>query len=106
MDKFPDDFNRKTLLEKLVANQDKLIKQTRKEFHDLVLEQIEGSEKVIILEFPKKLWHENRFIVTNEILEKFGEIAVMTINGKYCLTRITNDKNDIPSSIVSIKLEF
>lgn len=106
MEAFPEDFNRNILWEKLIKNQENLKKQTRLDFYEKTLSEIEKSEKTILLEFPKKLWQENRTPITNEILEKFGEIAIITVNGKYSLTRITNDKNDITNNIESIKLEF
>lgn len=106
MDKFPDYINRKVCKEKLTINQETLIKEIRQVFVSQIVSAIDESEKSILLNFPEKLWPEHRIQICYELVERFGEVAILSKNGKYITTKLTDNKNDIPKNIESVKIEF
>lgn len=106
MDKFPDEFGKVYCFKKLTENQKNLMKQTRKEFYETILKAVQECSKTVRLNFSEMLWTEHRIDITCELLEKFGEVTIYAKNGKATITKITTNKEDIPNSIESLKIEF
>lgn len=71
MDKFPDDFNKESLLVQQIRhnNQERLTGTSRKKIHDNVKRSNKNGLRESIFEFPKKLYRKNRIILCNELLE-------------------------------------
>lgn len=107
MDKFPDDLNRQTCMLKLERNQAQLLKSVRKTFYDTINQSIENCDLYVKLEFPEKLWKENRLIVIKELLQQFGQMKVKTISTHVDVIKpITMNDTLIPDNIKLIIIEF
>lgn len=106
MDKFPDNFNRVTLNARAQQKQNILINLVREELFNTVVNSIEECENKVEFEFPAKLWQQYRKTLTIELLEKFGELKIYTKQGSVTTAFLTSDKNNIPSNIKQIEIEF
>ena len=106
MDYFPDNFNLKTCMDVIGKKQAKLIKEERQNLYDTTIAAVESCEKHVELVFSKKVWPENRNVLTLELLEKFGELKVTTMQGGFDITGVAADAEDIPKNIKSVIIEF
>jgi len=107
MDNFPDELTLTMCMNIIAVNQNKLIKDIRQSFCEIVLSAVNDCEKNVVLEFPDKLWPEHRVTIAIELLERFGEIYITSKQGNVALsTKVVNDPKDIPKNIHQITLEF
>ena len=107
MDKFPDDLNRTLCMQKLERNQAQLLKSVRQTFYDIINKSIENCDLCVKLEFPEKLWKENRIIIIRELLGKFGQLKIKTISTVAdVLKPITLNDTEIPGNVKLIIIEF
>ena len=106
MEKFPDDFNRKTCNDILTKNQTELIKQVRKIFYDTITKAIDDCDQYVILTFPDKLWQEQRAELIKELLDRFGKIKLEMVNPQHSITKLINDANDIPKDVKKVTIKF
>jgi hypothetical protein len=105
MDKFPDNFTRKTCNDQMATNQLILIKGVRKKFYEAMLEAISDCSHKLILEFPDKLWHEHKLTLIKELLERFGKFKIVC-GSQYDVTRLIDNIQDVPMNIKKIIIEF
>ena len=106
MDHFPEEFNRGSIMKQLEKNQAMIIKEVRQEFYEHVVESVKCSDRSITLEFPAKLWPENRLVITKELLEKFGILKVSIPGDQYVTTKTASDEDSLPTNIKSVRIEF
>lgn len=106
MDKFPDNFNRKTCNDIMKDCQEELVKTVRKAFYDTIQKSVQDCSQIAILEFPDKLWHQHKIVLIKEILDRFGKVKIQTITSTHDrVVQITNS-NDIPTNVKRITIEF
>lgn len=105
MDQFPEDFHRSICEKELDENQKELLRNTRAELYETYQKAKQDCEQVLVLTFPKKLWHIHRRTLTVEILDRFGDIKVTNCNEHEALVAIT-DPARIPQQIKSVTIEF
>jgi hypothetical protein len=104
--KFPDDFNRPSLNKKMEKNQELLICTTREAFYSSIIVATDGCKREVVLEFPLELWYEHRKTLACELLAKFGELQITTVEGNTSIKRLTTNPNEIPKEIRKIEIEF
>lgn len=106
MDSFPDDFNRKICSTIIETKEAELAKSSRHYFYKEIMKAVQDCEKDVTLTFPEKLWGVYKKQITEELLERFGEVQMCTIQGDWAVTRCTTDKEDIPVDLKHIKITF
>jgi len=105
MDKFPEDINLKTCINEIKKNQSSMLTKTRKDFCKEIRKATKSCQWTVTLVFSDSLWGENRVIITNELLERFGSVSIKT-GGKYSVTSIASELGDIPKNIIELQIEF
>jgi len=105
MDKFPDDMNLMRCKEIIEAKQLDLLRKTRENFYKKVKEGVDKCSHIIKLVFPENLWHTHRKVILVELLERFGEVTIVTKQNNNIVTRITDNSDDVVQ-IDEITLEF
>jgi hypothetical protein len=108
MDQFPKDFNLATCMNIISQNQTILIKDVREVFYKKVMESVKNCAKSVELDFPNNLWVEYRVIITKELLSKFGEINVVTLQdaNKARVKKTISDEANIPQNISTVIIHF
>ena len=106
MDKFPDNLTRQFCHDIIVRNQEELIKVTRKQFYEIIMNSVKNCDPEIILEFQDKLWHEHRITILKELWEKFGKVKIKTINSACDVTKTIINIDDTPTSIRKIIIDM
>lgn len=106
MDKFPEDLTRANCVLKMNINQQVFLKNTRKEFNDLIDQAVEVCDQELTLVFPKKLWMENRLIIASELLERFGELRLTNVQKNITVNKVTDDVTKLPKNLQSVTIEF
>jgi hypothetical protein len=106
MEEFPDNFHRKNCSTIIETKEEEMSKICRQDFHKKIMSAVNGCEKDVTLTFPDKLWGQYRKKITEEILERFGEVQICTIQNKWAVTQCTTNKEDIPTNLKHIKINF
>lgn len=106
MDKFPDDLTINKCREIIEKKQLDLLKDTRSAFYKKITENIDKCSQTIDLVFPKNLWNKYKKQILNELLKRFGEIKIVTIDGNITVTRMTESCDDVTKNLDRIVLEF
>ncbi len=106
MNSFPDDFNRKTCSAIIEVKETELAESCRQQFYKEIMSAVHSCEKDITLTFPEKLWGVYKKQIAEELLERFGEVQMCTVQNKWEVTRCTTDKGDIPLNLKHIKITF
>ena len=106
MDSFPETFGLKQCMEIIETQQDVLVKEIRQNFYDKVMEAAKKCKKDVELTFPENLWDEHRLKITRELVQKFGEIRVISIQDKAKSKRPISDPNDVPKNVDAITIQF
>jgi hypothetical protein len=106
MDCFPEDFDRKTCSTIIKDKEAELAKSCRDSFYKNIMKAVNDCEKDVTLTFPEKLWGVYKKQITEELLERFGEVQICTVQGKWDVTRCTTEKEDIPPNLKHIKITF
>ena len=106
MDKFPDEINRKSCMDILKKNEEKLLCETREIFRDGINDALKSCCKYVILNFDERLWGEHRITITSELLERFQELKISTAQEKFTITKVINSPDEIPEPIKSIRIDF
>lgn len=105
MNQFPPDFDRKPCEDELKKNQLGLLRKTRADFYKTFTEARDNCERSIRFEFPKKLWHQHRKTITEEMLLRFGQIKVTNCAENEATLTITT-KEKIAEQIKAVTIEF
>ena len=60
------------------------------------------------LQFPDNLWPEHRITVTKELLSRFGELHIVTVQERSIakVKKTITDENDIPTNVSVVKIQF
>ncbi len=103
---FPDEFNRKNCSTIIETKEAELAKSCRQQFYKNIVHAVNDCEKDVTLTFPEKLWGIYKKQITEELLERFGEVQICTVQNKWTVTRCTTDKEDIPQNLRQIKITF
>lgn len=110
MESFPPSINRMYCINALNTNQTLLLLDLRKSFTDLIFESLEKSQKSVLLEFDKKIWPSTKSTIIKELLERFGEIKIISKTNKLEITTITTlpsfNPDNITNDTVGIVIEF
>lgn len=101
---FPDDLNKLSCEKKLYDTQELLLKNTRESFSNIIYQALDDNQKSATLFFDKKLWNENRLLITNELLERFGIITIFNIKGISFYKSLADNK--ILKDISIIHIDF
>lgn len=106
MDKYPENFNRKTCMDIIAKNQNSLVKIVRKEIYDKVSKALETCDIDVKYNFPEKLWYEHKVTLIKELIDNFGKVKVKTTNSQCEILKLINDTNDIPRGTTHVIIEF
>ena len=108
MEKYPETFNRQLCLEIMTKQQTEIIKETRKMFHDTIMDLTNKCDLVMELIFPDKLWFEHKYTLIEEILKRFGKIKIKIIGKPNDATLTIASMDQVPkdSNIKKIIIEF
>ena len=58
------------------------VQKVREDFHKKVMLAVESCEPYVQLDFPQNHWPEHKTKITEELLDIFGELTIVTINRK------------------------
>lgn len=106
MDCFPENFDRKTCSTLIKEKEAELAKLCRNSFYTDIMKAVYDCEKDVTLTFPEKLWGVYKKQITEELLDRFGEVKICTVQDKWDVTRCTTEKEDIPQNLKHIKITF
>lgn len=106
MDTFPEDFNKTVLYNKMERAQEKLIKDTRRKFHEEINESVTNCSRTVSLIVPDNMWNKYRVILVTELIARFGELRVYTDKLTHGTTRLIDNTKDIPRYVNKIELEY
>lgn len=106
MDEFPVNLTRDKCISQMTENQKNLLKTTRKLFTEIIDKSVDNCDKEVILNFPDRLWMDNRIIIATELQDRFGEIKLINPQKHATITKITNQSSELPKNIQSITIEF
>ena len=107
MEVFPEDIRLQACILNIEKNQVELLKKTRLDFCNKIRENITLCYRMVELKFPDNLWAENRVKLSEELIERFGELKICIDDGNEFNPILTTSlKNDIPKNILSVKIEF
>jgi len=106
MDEFPEDLSKPSCAKIIAEKQKDLIKQVRQEFYEEIIEATNACESHVVLTFPNKLWHKYRKMITEELLERFGEFEISSPKSthQWNVTKMTDSAEDIPDFIKQLKI--
>jgi hypothetical protein len=105
MDKFPENFNLSECRTQMSQHQSELLKEARKQIYDKIKDGINKCCKKVDIIFPKNLWYKHRKTLADELLKRFGEITIITLQGNAKVTRMTDNIDDV-QNIEEIIIEF
>jgi hypothetical protein len=103
---FPENFDRKSCIDKMTSNQKILIKSTRQDIYDNIIKFSDECNTIMTIDLPDKLWHEHKLTLIGEILERFGKIKIKIISGQIDVTKVISDIKDVPINVKKIIIEF
>lgn len=103
---FPATLDRKWCVEEMTKNQIGIMKETRKSFTALINECVTKCEPTVTLTFPKRLWFANRGKIALELINRFGEVKMVSLQGTAVSTKIGSNKEDIPNNIEAVIITF
>ncbi len=107
MEVFPDDIKLQACILAMEQNQVELLKNTRLDFCNKIRNSVKLCHRELTFKFPDNLWAENRVKLSNELMERFGELTLYIDDGNELNPKFTTTlKNDIPKNIGSVKIEF
>ena len=107
MDQFPNGFNIVTCLEQLRINQLELLKTTRKDIYNTVIEAVEKCSSQVDIYFPINLSYPNRYLIARELLIRFQNITVKTSpSAGNLVKKVIHTDADVPQQIEGIILTF
>jgi hypothetical protein len=105
MEKFPDNFNLSECKSQMTKHQNDLLKESRKQVHDKIIDGVNKCSKRVNITFPKNLWYKHRKTLAEELLKRFGEIIIITLQGNAKVTRMTDNIDDV-QNIEEMAIEF
>jgi len=106
MDKFPDDFNRKVCYDIIEFNQSNLLKKTRQDIYDIIMNDVQLCERQTIVTFPERLWEIHRIQIVRELLERFNKVKLTTINSQHTVVKIISDIENVPDHIKQVTIDL
>ena len=106
MDKFPDELSKINCLKIIEEKQKLMLKNIRAEFTEKIYKALENCDKDIILEFNDKMFSEHKITITEELLDKFGELYLVTVNDHNTIIKYTTNKKEIPTTLKKIKIKL
>lgn len=89
---------------KLYDNQSILLKKTRKHITKSILSEIDNNNNNASVNLDNKLWDENKIIIIEELLEKFGVLTLTNKRGKIFIKSLAD--NNIINNIATITINF
>ena len=105
-DSFPTTLDRKWCVDEMTKNQIFIMRETRKNFATLINECVMKCEPSVTLVFPKRLWCANRVKIALELISRFGEVKMASLQGLAVMTKIGSNKEEIPNNIESVIINF
>lgn len=107
MNEFPEDLNRDICIKELEKNQAAMLKEVRKNFYDAIKKAIENCDSYVKLDFPEKMWAENRVKLVQELLQRFGIIRIKQTNSEHDVRKsLQLGAKEIPKNISQVVIEF
>ena len=107
MEEFPEDLNRETCLKNLEKNQSEMLKEVRNNFYNTIKKSVENCDSYVKLEFPEKMWTENKIIIISELLQRFGVLKIKQQNTEHDVKKTLQiGVKDIPKNVTQVIIEF
>ena len=106
MEDFPENFKRDNCFNQLTSNQEKMLKEVRKTFYDTIMKSIDNCDSHVKLDFPDKMWAENKTKLVGELLERFGQMKIVTSSTEHGVTKLIQIGKDIPKNVTRLIIEF
>lgn len=106
MDKFPEDFNRVKINEVITLKQSELLRNSRKQIYETLIDEVNKYEQQITIKLHKLLWYEHKVKIIREILDKFGKIKIKSDNSQCSVSKTIESDDDIPPNVCEITIDF
>ena len=107
MEEFPEDLTRDTCLKNLEKNQSDMLKEVRGNFYNTVKKSVENCDSYVKLDFPEKMWPENKIKIIGELLQRFGILRIKQQNTEHDVKKTLQlGVKDIPKNVTQIIIEF
>ncbi len=109
-DGFPPEFNLGNCMRIISDKQHDLIKTVRRAFYTQVQKATDDCDKFVDLVFPENLWSNYRVQVTREVMDRYGQVDIVSNRSQknefdVTLTSVS-DPNDVPSDVKSVRIVF
>ena len=105
---WPDYVTLRECKERIEHNQIIVIEQVRSQFCKIIINAINNSIPIIILEFPNNLLNVNKRIIIEELIERFGSLTIFGETNSFtvCEVNCVDSVDEIPPNPTKIHLEI
>ena len=106
MEEFPEDLNMDICQKELEKNQSIMLKEVRKNFYHCIKKSVENCDSYVKLDFPEKMWSDNKVKLVGELLQRFGVLKIKQTNSEHDVRKTIQLGKEIPKNITQIIIEF
>lgn len=106
MEFFPDELTLEKCKLEINNNQYKLLKETRENFYNSIMDSVKICKKNVILEFDSRLFNDRRKIIITELVERFPELKIYAKHKEMISEWIIHNSDNLPDNIFKIEISF